>query len=85
MFVNALHIPVIMVIQLAVIHMALTELFPYRVNATSWFQRSLSQLVQFRRNKLFILIKQFSVSYFNKSYPQFFYLSVCTNCFIGSQ
>jgi len=37
MFVNALHIPVIMVIQLAVIHVALTELFSYTVTATSWF------------------------------------------------
>jgi len=27
MFVNALHLPVIMVIQLAVIHVALSELF----------------------------------------------------------
>jgi len=35
MFVNALHIPVIMVIQLAMIHMALTELFTYTVTATS--------------------------------------------------
>jgi len=37
MFVNALHLPVIMVIHLAVIHMALTELFSYTVTATSWF------------------------------------------------
>jgi len=37
MFVNALHIPVIMVIQLAVIHVALNELFSYTVTATSWF------------------------------------------------
>jgi len=37
MFVIALHIPVIMVIQLLVIHVALTELFSYTVTTTSWF------------------------------------------------
>jgi len=37
MLVNALHIPVIMVIQMAVIHMALTELFSYTLDAASLF------------------------------------------------